>query len=80
MTFFSKVAEVVKNLLIDNIPAPVEMSTYRTGMRVEYIDPDITPTHYGTVVRTWSDRVKVQFDGFDLGTWIEEEAIRRYEP
>jgi len=80
MTFLGKAVDALKTFIIDKVPAPVEMSPYRTGMRVEYIDPDITPTHYGTVVRTWSDRVKVQFDGFDLGTWIEEEAIRRYEP
>jgi len=77
MTLFADISKVVKVLLKPNIPTALQTSGYHIGARVEYIDPAATPTHYGTVIRTWENRVKVQFDGFELATWLETDAIRR---
>lgn len=75
MSILKEMGAVLKGVLAAKVPT-VMQSGYCIGERVEYIDPDATPTHYGTVVRTWNDKVKVTFDGFELGTWLEQEAIR----
>jgi len=77
MSILKEMGAVLKEVLAPKIPA-IMQSGYHIGARVEYIDPAATPTHYGTVIRTWKDRVNVQFDGFELGTWLETDTIRRY--
>ena len=77
MTLLETIAEGLKAFLLSKVPI---YSGYTTGERVEYIaEPDIVPEHVGTVIRTWNDRVKVLWDGFEHGHWLEEEAIRRCE-
>ena len=70
--------KILNGFFAPKIPT-VMQSGYHLGERVEYIDPATNPTHCGTVVRTWEDKVKVQFDGFELSTWMDTEAIQRYE-
>lgn len=78
MSLLKEMGAVLKGVLGPKVPAVLQ-SGYCIGERVEYIDPAAKPTHYGTVTRTWNDKVKVKFDGFELGTWLEYNAIRRYE-
>ena len=73
MSIIDTIAEGLKAFLISKVPMEPE---YSTGRRVRYIaEPDIVPAHVGTVIRTWKDRVKVQWDGFETGQWIESEAV-----
>lgn len=72
----SLLKDILKGVLAPKVPTVIQ-SGYCIGERVQYIDPAATPTHYGTVVRTWNDKVKVEFDGFELGTWLESDAVRR---
>jgi len=76
MSILKEMGAVLKEVLAPKLPT-VMQSGYLIGERVEYIDPAATPTHYGTVIRTRENRVKVQFDGFELATWLETDAIRR---
>ena len=76
MSILKEMGAVLKGVLAAKVPTVIQ-SGYHIGERVEYIDPAATPTHYGTVIRLWEDKVKVEFDGFELGTWLEDEAIRR---
>jgi hypothetical protein len=78
MNILKEMGSVLKGVLMAKVPAVIQ-SGYYVGERVEYIDRTVKPTHYGTVVGTWKDKVKVTFDGFDLGTWLESEEIRRPE-
>ncbi len=77
MSIIATITEGLKAFLVPKVsPAPMT-SEYCTGQRVEYIaEPNIVPPHVGTVIRTWQDRVKVQWDGFDGGYWLESEAIQ----
>ena len=68
--------EILNGFFAPKIPT-VMQSGYHIGERVQYNDHSIRPIHYGTVTRTWETRVKVQFDGFELSTWLETDAIRR---
>jgi len=68
--------DILKGVFAPKIPSAMQ-SGYHVGERVEYIDHSITPIHYGTITRTWEDKVNVVFDGFELGTWLETDAIRR---
>jgi hypothetical protein len=70
--------DILKGVLSAKVPTVIQ-SGYCIGERVEYIDRSIRPVHRGNVVRTWNEKVKVEFDGFELGTWLESDAIRRYE-
>ena len=73
MSIIDTIAEGFKAFLISKVPMVPEHST---GQRVKYIaEPDIVPEHVGTVIRTWKDRLKVQWDGFETGQWIESEAV-----
>lgn len=76
MSILKEMGALLKDVLAPKVPA-IMQSGYYIGARVEYIDPDATPTHYGTVTRTWNDKVKVEFDGFENGTWLESDAVRR---
>ena len=76
MSILKEMGAVLKGVLAPKVPAVLQ-SGYHIGERVEYTDHSISPIHYGTVTRTWEDKVKVQFDGFELGTWIDDEAITR---
>jgi hypothetical protein len=76
MNILKEMGAVLKGVLASKVPTVIQ-SGYHIGERVEYKDPSAKPTHYGIVVRTWNDKVKVEFDGFELGTWLEEEAIKR---
>ena len=76
MSMIDRIGEGLKAFLMSKVPAPIPTSLFATGQRVEYIaDPDIVPAHVGTVIRTWKDRVKVQWDGFENSTWLESEAV-----
>ena len=77
MSILQEMGAVLKGVLASKVPT-VMQSGFCIGERVEYIDPAAKPTHYGTVTRTWNDKVKVEFDGFENGTWLENDAIRRY--
>lgn len=68
--------EILNGFLGPKVPA-IMRAGYHIGERVEYRDKTYSPTHYGTVTKAWEDKVKVQFDGFELGTWLECDAIRR---
>lgn len=73
MSLIETIAEGLKAFLISKVPMEPE---HNTGQRVEYIaERDIVPAHVGTVVRTWNDKVKVIWDGFELGQWLESEAV-----
>lgn len=77
MTLLETIAEGLKVFLMSKVPAVPVTSGYCTGQRVRYIaEPDIVPEHVGTVIRTWNDRVKVQWDGFEMGYWLESEAVK----
>ena len=76
MSILKEMGAALKGVLAAKVPTVIQ-SGYHIGERVAYIDPSVKPTHYGIIVRTWNNRVKVEFDGFELGTWLEEEAIRR---
>ena len=78
MSILKEMGAVLKGVLAAKVPTVIQ-SGYHIGERVTYIDPDIVPVHYGIIVRLWEDKVKVEFDGFELGTWLEHDAIRRYE-
>ena len=78
MSILKEMGAVLKEVLAPKLPTVMQQTSgYHIGARVEYIDPAATPTHYGTVIRTWEDKVKVVFNGFELGTWLETDAIRR---
>ena len=77
MSLIDRIGEGLKAFIMSKVPAPIHTSMFTTGQRVEYIaEPDIVPTHVGTVIRTWKDRVKVQWDGFEMAHWLESEAIK----
>jgi hypothetical protein len=78
MNILKEMGAALKDVLAAKMPTVIQ-SGYCIGERVTYIDPDIVPVHHGTIVRTWNDKVKVTFDGFELGCWLEDEAIRRCE-
>lgn len=78
MNMLKEMGAALKGVLASKVPT-VMQSGYCIGERVTYIDPDIVPVHHGTIIRTWNDKVKVNFDGFELGTWLEPDAIQRYE-
>jgi DNA-binding PadR family transcriptional regulator len=78
MSILKELGAVLKGVLAAKVPAVIR-SGYCIGERVEYTDHAITPIHYGTITRTWEDKVKVTFDGFENGTWLEAEEIRRPE-
>lgn len=77
MNILKEMGAALKGVLAAKVPTVIQ-SGYCIGERVEYIDHSILPIHYGTVVRTWNDKVKVTFDGFENGTWLEPDAIRRF--
>jgi hypothetical protein len=77
MSILKEMGAVLKGVVAAKLP-PFIQSGYCIGERVTYIDPDIVPVHHGTIVRTWNDKVKVVFDGFENGTWLEPDAIRRF--
>jgi hypothetical protein len=73
MSLIDTIAEGLKAFLISKVPMEPE---HNTGQRVKYIaEPDIVPEHVGTVIRTWKDRIKVIWDGFENGYWLESEAV-----
>jgi DNA-binding PadR family transcriptional regulator len=78
MSILKEMGAALKGVLAAKVPTVIQ-SGYQIGERVEYIDPDIVPVHYGTVVRLWEDKVKVTFDGFENGTWVETDVITREE-
>ena len=74
MSIIDQIAEGLKAFLLSKVPMTSE---YCTGQRVEYIgEPNIVPPHVGTVIRTWEDKVKVQWDGFEMSHWVEGEAVK----
>ena len=74
MSLMDTIAEGLKAFLLSKVPMTSE---YCTGQRVRYIaEPNIVPEHVGTVIRTWNDKVKVHWDGFGQGHWLESEAIQ----
>jgi len=76
MSVIDTIAEGLKSFIMSKVPAVPVTSGYCTGQRVRYIaEQDIIPEHVGTVIRTWNDRVKVQWDGFETGIWLESEAV-----
>ena len=75
MSILKELGTILKGVLMQNVPSAIQ-SGYHIGERVEYIDHSIRPVHQGSVVRTWNDQVKVLFDGFENGTWIEQEALK----
>lgn len=77
MNILKEMGKVLKGVLTSKVPTVIQAG-YHIGERVEYIDQTVKPTHYGTVVRTWNEKVKVTFDGFENGTWLEPDEIRRY--
>lgn len=73
MTLLETIAEGLKTFLISKVPMEPE---HNTGQRVKYIaEPNIVPEHVGTVIRTWKDSIKVIWDGFETGVWLESEAV-----
>lgn len=76
MSILKEMGAILRGVLASKVPTVIQ-SGYCTGERVTYIDPNIVPTHHGIVVGTWNDKVKVKFDGFELGCWLDEEAITR---
>jgi hypothetical protein len=78
MNILKEMGTALKGVLAAKVPA-VMRPGYHAGERVEYIDRTVKPTHYGTVVGTWGDKVKIVFDGFENGTWLEPDEIQRYE-
>ncbi|MBE9593696.1 MAG: hypothetical protein IMF19_09470 [Proteobacteria bacterium] len=77
MSILKEMGAVLKGVLTSKVPAVIQ-SGYHIGERVEYIDQTVKPTHYGTVTRLWEDKVKIVFDGFEKGTWLDPDEIRRY--
>ena len=76
MTLLENIREGLKTFLLSKVPAPVPTSLFVTGQRVKYIaEPNIVPEHVGIVIRTWKDRIKVVWDGFETGVWVESEAV-----
>ncbi len=78
MNILKEMGALLKGVLMAKVPDVIRPG-YHVGERVEYIDRTVKPTHYGTVVGTWEDKVKVTFDGFENGTWLEAEEIMRPE-
>jgi hypothetical protein len=76
MSILKEMGAVLKGVVAAKIPTVIQ-SGYCIGERVTYIDPDIVPVHHGIIVRLWEDKVNVVFDGFENGTWLEHDAIRR---
>ena len=73
MTLIETIAEGLKTFLISKVPMEPE---HNTGQRVKYIaEPNIVPEHVGIVIRTWKNRTKVVWDGFETGVWLESEAV-----
>jgi hypothetical protein len=68
--------DLLKGVLASKVPTVIQ-SGYCKGEKVEYIDRSIRPVHRGTIVGTWNNRVKVTFEGFEFGVWLEEEEVRR---